>query len=86
MTVRVDHGKQEPNARAESSLGDVDAGKNRTKSKVRAKVEHPFLVLKRLFGFNKVRYHGLDKNAHRLFVACVLVNLYMARRRLLRST
>lgn len=67
-------------------LSEVDAGKNRTKSKVRAKVEHPFLVLKRIFGFNKVRYRGLDKNACRLFVACGLVNLYRARRQLLRPT
>jgi IS5 family transposase len=65
-------------------LSAEDAAKNRTKSKVRAKVEHPFLVLKRIFGFNKVRYRGLDKNANRLFVACGLVNLYMARRQLLR--
>ena len=68
------------------SLSEEDADKNRTKSKVRAKVEHPFLVLKRIFGFNKVRYRGLDKNANRLFVACGLVNLYMARRLLLRPT
>jgi len=67
-------------------LSDEDEAKNRTKSKVRAKVEHPFLVLKRIFGFNKVRYRGLDKNANRLFVACGLVNLYMARRQLLRPT
>ena len=67
-------------------LSDEDKCKNRTKSKVRAKVEHPFLVLKRVFGFTKVRYRGLDKNATRLFVACGLVNLYMARRRLLRTT
>lgn len=43
-------------------LSDRDKEKNRTKSKVRAKVEHPFLILKRIFGFNKVRYRGLDKN------------------------
>lgn len=67
-------------------LSDADAAKNRTKSKVRAKVEHPFLVLKRIFGFNKVRYRGLDKNANRLFVACGLANLYLARRQLLRPT
>ena len=57
--------------------------KNRTKSRVRAKGEHPFLVLKRIFGFSKVRYRGIHKNANRLFVACGLVNLYMARRVLL---
>jgi len=67
-------------------LSDEDKARNKTKSKVRAKVEHPFLVLKRIFGFNKVRYRGLDKNANRLFVACGLVNLYMARRQLLRPT
>jgi len=67
-------------------LSDKDKGKNTTKSRVRAKVEHPFLILKRIFGFNKVRYRGLDKNANRLFMACGLVNLYMARRVLLRQT
>jgi IS5 family transposase len=67
-------------------LSDEEKARNKTKSKVRAKVEHPFLILKRVFGFNKVRYRGLDKNATRLFVACGLVNLYMARRRLLQPT
>ena len=67
-------------------LSDEDRRRNRTKSRVRAKVEHPFLILKRVFGFNKVRYRGLDKNANRLFVACGLVNLFMARRVLLRPT
>lgn len=67
-------------------LSEMDAAKNSTQSKVRAKVEHPFLVLKRLFGFNKVRYRGLAKNANGLWVACGLVNLYMARRQLLRFT
>ena len=57
---------------------------NRTKSKVRAKVEHPFRVIKCSFGFVKVRYRGLLKNAHRLFVTCALTNLYMARRQLIR--
>jgi len=68
------------------ALTDAERAKNRTKSRVRAKVEHPFLVLKRVFGFDKVRYRGLDKNANWLFVACGLVNLYMARRHLLRAT
>ena len=65
-------------------LTDEDRSKNRSKSRVRAKVEHPFLVLKNIFGFEKVRYRGLHKNANRLFVACGLVNTYMARRQLLR--
>ena len=67
-------------------LSDDERARNKTKSKVRAKVEHPFLILKRVFGFAKVRYRGLQKNATRLFVACGLVNLYMVRRRLLRAT
>lgn len=40
---------------------------------MRAKVEHVFGVIKRVFGFAKVRYRGLEKNAHRLFVTCALV-------------
>ena len=67
-------------------LSDDEKSRNKTKSKVRAKVEHPFLILKQVFGFTKVRYRGLEKNATRLFVACGLVNLYMVRRRLLRTT
>lgn len=65
-------------------LTEAEQAKNRTKSSVRAKVEHPFYVLKRVFGFVKVRYRGLAKNATRLFVACGLVNLYLARGRLWR--
>jgi IS5 family transposase len=67
-------------------LSDMERSKNKTKSKVRAKVEHPFLVIKRIFGFCKVRYRGLMKNANWLFVTCGLTNLYMVRRRLLRGT
>ncbi len=67
-------------------LSDEERSSNRTKSKVRAKVEHPILVFKRLFGFCKVRCRGLVKNANRLFVVCGLTNLYMARKRLLRVT
>jgi IS5 family transposase len=37
-----------------------------------------------VFGFAKVRYRGLKKNAHRLLVACALANLFIARRHLLR--
>jgi len=67
-------------------LSEVEKQKNRTKSKVRAKVEHPLFVTKFIFGFRKVRYRGLAKNANRLFVACGLANLFMARRHLLRVT
>ena len=50
---------------------------------VRARVEHVFQVMKLKLGFVKVRYRGLKKNAHRLFVTCALVNLFMSRRKLL---
>ena len=50
---------------------------------VRARVEHVFQVMKLKFGFVKVRYRGLKKNAHRLFVTCALVNLFVSRRKLL---
>ena len=56
---------------------------NRTKSQVRAKVEHTIGVIKRIFGFQKVRYRGLAKNLHRLEVTAALANLYTVRRRLL---
>ena len=49
---------------------------------MRAKVEHTIGVMKRIFGFAKVRYRGLVKNAHRLFVTAALANLYLARRSL----
>ena len=67
------------------ALSAVERAKNRNKSKVRAKGEHPFLVIKRLFGFVKVCYRGIAKNANRLFVTCALANLFMARRTLLRA-
>ena len=52
---------------------------------MRAKVEHSIGVIKRVFGFAKVRYRGLKKNTDRLWVACGLANLFMVRHRLLRS-
>ena len=53
---------------------------NHAKSRVRSRVEHVFAVVKRLWGFNQVRYRGLAKNATRAFVALGLVNIFMARR------
>jgi len=66
-------------------LNDDDRARNRQKSKVRARVEHVFAVMKLRFGFAKVRYKGLDKNAHHLFVSCALINMVMAKRVLLRQ-
>jgi IS5 family transposase len=66
-------------------IDEVEREKNRSKSSVRSKVEHVFAVMKLKFGFVKVRYRGLDKNANRLFVTCALVNLFLVRKRLLRA-
>jgi IS5 family transposase len=56
-------------------LTEADLETNRRKSSVRAKVEHPFLTLKRLWGFTKVRYRGLAKNANRAFAMLAMINL-----------
>ena len=58
---------------------------NRCRSRSRARGEHAFHVVKRLWGFSKVRYRGLAKNTARLFTAFALANLYMLRRRLMTS-
>ena len=53
------------------------------KAGVRAKVEHPFRVIKRQFGFIKVRYRGLKKNTAQLFTLFALSNLWMVRKKLM---
>lgn len=58
---------------------------NRTRSRVRARCEHPFLVVKRLWGFRKTRYRGLAKNTARAYTAFALANLYLVRHRLPQS-
>jgi len=47
------------------------------KSRIRSKVEYPYLVIKRIFGYRKVRYRGLDKNRTQAYTLCALANLYM---------
>lgn len=66
-----------------SATEELDRIINRVKSRVRSRVEHVFAVVKKLWGFNKVRYRGLAKNATRAFVALGLANIYMARQRLM---
>jgi IS5 family transposase len=56
-------------------LTEADKETNRRKSGVRSKVEHPFLTLKRLWGFAKVRYRGLAKNANRAFAMLAMLNI-----------
>ena len=64
-------------------VDETQRSKNRNKSRIRARVEHVFGVVKRLWGFGKVRYRGLQKNATRAFTALALANIYLARGRLL---
>jgi transposase, IS5 family len=63
-------------------VDELQRKKNRVKAKVRARVEHPFRILKRVFGLDKVRYRGLQKNHNRLCACFALVNLYRHRKRL----
>jgi transposase, IS5 family len=57
------------------SLNQAEQQSNRRKSAVRSKVEHPFLTLKRIWGFAKVRYRGLAKNANRAYAMLALINV-----------
>jgi IS5 family transposase len=66
-------------------FNEAERVKNRTKSKVRAKVEHAIGVIKHVFGFQRVRYRGLAKNLHRLEVSAALANIFLHRRRLLNA-
>src|SRR5450755_2239344 len=69
--------------RYKDRVDEVERAKNRKKSTVRSKVEHVFAVMKLKFGFVKLRYRGLKKNANQLFAVCALVNLYLLRKKLL---
>jgi transposase, IS5 family len=65
------------------SLTEHQKKLNRLRSSTRARGEHAFLVVKKLWGFTKVRYRGLAKNTARLFAAFALANLYLVRRQLM---
>jgi transposase, IS5 family len=71
--------------RRERPLTSYQRAINRVRSRCRARGEHAFHVVKRLWGFAKVRYRGLAKNTARSFVMFALANLYMVRKRLLPS-
>lgn len=64
-------------------LHPIDADINRIIAMVRARVEHPFRVVKRQFGHVKTRYRGLAKNRAQLFTLFALGNLFLVRRRLM---
>ena len=64
-------------------LHPIDKDINRVIATVRARVEHPFRVIKRQFGYLKTRYFGLAKNRAQLFTLFALGNLFLVRRRLM---
>lgn len=70
-------------AAAAHPLTETERRRNKRWSKARAFVEHPFHVIKRLWGFAKVRYRGLAKNTARVFALLALANLYRVRHRLM---
>jgi IS5 family transposase len=70
-------------AMAEGMLKELHKGLEKVKAQIRAVVEHPFHILKNLFGFRKVRYRGLAKNTAQLFTLFALVNLVRAKHSLL---
>ena len=64
-------------------LSERERAWNRSRNRVRARVEHGFGVVKNLWGYRKVRYRGLYKNACQQFALFALSNLYLARRQLM---
>ena len=67
----------------DTPMGAILERLEQTKASIRAKVEHPFRVIKRQFGFVKVKYRGLAKNTANLVTLFALSNLWMVRKRLL---
>lgn len=70
----------------DAMLAELTRKIERAKASIRAKVEHPFRIIKRQFGHVKTRYRGLAKNHAQLVTLFALSNLWMARRQLLPST
>jgi IS5 family transposase len=69
-------------AKPKSKLSGSQRKRNRKNSGVRARVEHLFRIVKRQFGYTKVRYRGLEKNAAQVMTLIGLANLYALRGRL----
>jgi IS5 family transposase len=67
-----------PGQRRALPEGDLDRRIERCKARVRAKVEHPYRYVKRVFGYDKVRYRGLAKNTNRLALLLGFSNLMTA--------
>jgi len=83
LTWHIAERRHKVNALPEGELKRVTEWVEHLKAKVRARVEHPFRVLKQQFGFQKTRYRGLAKNNAQLQTLFALSNLWMVRRRIL---
>lgn len=70
----------------DTPLGQLLEQLEQVKSRIRAKVEHPYRVIKRQFGYVKVRYRGLMKNAQQLHTLFALSNLWTVQRLLLQES
>jgi IS5 family transposase len=66
-----------------TQLGMPKEKYEQTKASTRAKVEHPFRIVKQQFGFSKVRYRGIAKNDNKLQTMFALANLWLVRRQLM---
>ena len=66
-----------------SPLGAITDKIEQIKASIRAKVEHPFRIIKRQFGFTKVRYRGLKKNTAQVTTLFALANLWLVRGKLM---
>jgi len=66
----------------DTAIGRLQEKIEKLKASVRAKVEHPFHIVKNIFGMKKVRYRGLAKNTAQLYTLFGLANLLIAKRRL----
>lgn len=71
-------------AMAEGAVKDLTVMIERKKAQIRARVEHPFHIVKNLFGHKKVSYKGLAKNRARMYSLFALANLVIAKRSLLK--
>ena len=81
--VAMGPGKRKKLDKANSPIDALMDKIEKCKASIRAKVEHPFRVVKRQFGFVKVRYRGLKKNTLQLKTRFALSNLWMTRHQLL---
>lgn len=86
MDKREEHGKRKVNwhiavrRSPRKMLNEAGQQLEKLKASIRARVEHPFAIIKRQFGYGRVRYRGLKKNTNRLYVLCGLANLLLADR------